>query len=99
LPLAEQLTEARKHFEKWYPSAIKFKREADFLAADGGPKEAAFAYHQSVGRLCHCALLVLTLYSQLCRARHKGDYAKRRTMPMPSVFPPAMRRLGELRAA
>jgi predicted nucleotidyltransferase/HEPN domain-containing protein len=55
--------EAEAHFDEWYPSAIKFRRAAEFLFQDGGPKEAAFNLHQAAERLYHTALLVLTLYS------------------------------------
>lgn len=63
LPPEEARQEARRHFEEWFPSAEKFRRAADFLVSDGGPKEAAFSYHQATERLYHCALLVLALYS------------------------------------
>ncbi|MFA6114175.1 MAG: HEPN domain-containing protein [Sphingomonas sp.] len=63
LPPEEARAEAQAYFDEWFPSATKFMRAADFLVSDDGPKEAAFAYHQSVERLYHCALLVLTLYS------------------------------------
>ena len=63
LPPEEARNEAQAYFDEWFPSASKFKRAADFLVSDDGPKEAAFAYHQSVERLYHCTLLVLTLYS------------------------------------
>jgi predicted nucleotidyltransferase/HEPN domain-containing protein len=59
----EAATEARQHFDEWFPSAEKFVRAGDFLRADGAPKEAAFQYHQATERLYHCVLLVLTLYS------------------------------------
>jgi len=99
LPPEEAKAEAQKHFDVWFASASMFLQTAQFTVAQGGLKEAAFILHQSVERFYHCVLLTLTLYSPLCRARHNGDYAARRTMPMPSGFPPAMRRLGELRAA
>jgi uncharacterized protein len=63
LPPEEARAEAVKYFEDWFPSAVKFKRAAAFLVSDDGPKEAAFNYHQAVERACHCALLVLGLYS------------------------------------
>jgi predicted nucleotidyltransferase len=81
LPPAEARQEAQRHFDEWFTSAEKFRRAADFLVSDGGPKEAAFSYHQATERLYHCTLLVLALYSPLCRARHRGLYAARRTMP------------------
>jgi HEPN domain-containing protein/predicted nucleotidyltransferase len=63
LPPEEALREAGAHFDEWFSSAAKFRRAADFLVSDQGPKEAAFAYHQAVERLYHCTLLVLALYS------------------------------------
>lgn len=60
---AEALKEAEEHFAQWFESAGKFKLAADFLAANDGPKEAAFQLHQAAERLYHCVLLVLTLYS------------------------------------
>lgn len=63
LPPEQALAEARKYFEEWFPSAVKFKRAAEFLVSDDGLKEAAFNYHQSVERFYHCVLLVFRLYS------------------------------------
>ncbi|MFS0771220.1 HEPN domain-containing protein [Sphingomonas sp. 1P08PE] len=63
LPADEARAEARTHFAKWLPSAQAFKRMGDGASAVGDRNEAAFAYHQSVERLYHCVLLVLTLYS------------------------------------
>ena len=63
LPAVEAQREAQRHFDEWFGSAVKFRRAADFLVSDGGPKEAAFSYHQAVERLYHCVLLVLALYS------------------------------------
>ena len=56
-------TEAQKHFDQWFESAVKFKRAADFLVGDDAPKEAAFALHQATERFYHCVMLVSTLYS------------------------------------
>jgi len=99
LPPEEARAEARVHFDTWFRSAEAFRKMAAGAALEGDTNEAAFAYHQAAERSYHCVLLVLTLYSPLCRARHNGLYAERRTIPMPAVFPPTMRRLGELRAA
>ena len=63
LPPGEARAEARKYFDEWFPSAVKFKRAAEFLVLDGGLKEAAFNYHQSVERFYHCVLLVFRLYT------------------------------------
>ena len=99
LQLGERLAEARQHFDRWIESAARRQDLAETGYERGYLKEAAFDFHQASEQLYHCALLTLTLYSPLCRARHNGDYAERRTIPMPAVFPPTMRRLGELRAA
>jgi predicted nucleotidyltransferase len=81
LKAAEALKEAQGYFDEWFPSADAFARGARFYVNEDRPKEAAFSFHQATERLYHCLLLVLTLYSPLCRARHKGDYAEQRTMP------------------
>lgn len=67
LPPDEARAEAQGYFDEWFPSAVRFKRAAEFLIRDGGPKEAAFNFHQAVERLYHCAMLVLTLYSPKSR--------------------------------
>lgn len=63
LPPEDARAEAQGYFDQWFPSAVKFARAAQFLIDDGGPKEAAFNFHQATERLYHCTLLVLTLYS------------------------------------
>ena len=63
LPPEEARAEAQKYFDEWFPSAVKFKRAGEFLVSDGGLKEAAFNYHQSVERFYHCVMLVFRLYS------------------------------------
>jgi predicted nucleotidyltransferase/HEPN domain-containing protein len=60
---AEALKEAQGYFDKWYPSADAFKASAGFLVQRGNFNEAAFQLHQATERLCHCTLLVFTLYS------------------------------------
>jgi hypothetical protein len=96
---AEALALAKEYAEDWIPSAEQFLVQGREAAARGWSNKAAFEYHQAAERYYHGVLLVLTLYTPLCRARHKGVYAERRTMPMPNALPPAMRHLGELRAA
>jgi predicted nucleotidyltransferase/HEPN domain-containing protein len=54
---------AREYFEEWLPSALKFKKAADFLIGEDGLKEAAFSLHQATERMYHCALLVCSFYS------------------------------------
>ena len=60
---AQALAMAREYFDEWYPSAGRFKSAAEFLANDGGLREAAFNMHQSAERLYHCVLLVCTFYT------------------------------------
>ena len=69
---AEALKEAQGYFDEWFPSAAGFARNAGYAVNDNDAKLAAFLFHQATERLYHCLLLVLTLYSPLCRARHKG---------------------------
>jgi uncharacterized protein len=78
---AEALKEAQGYFDEWFPSTLRRLELAQGALAKGYAKEAAFDFHQTTERLYHCVLLVLTLYSPLCRARHNGDYAERWTMP------------------
>ena len=96
---AQALKEAQGYFDEWFPSAEKFRLAAEFLVTQNGPKEAAFQFHQAAERLYHCFLLVLTLYSPLCRARHNGDYAERRTMPTEIDFGLSVSCLGGFCAA
>jgi predicted nucleotidyltransferase len=63
LSVHEAHAEAALHFQDWFPSAERFIRAGDFLAAEDGFKEALFQYHQATERLYHCTLLVMTLYS------------------------------------
>jgi len=44
-------------------------------------RHAAFNLHQASETAYACFLLVRTLYLPLCRTRHNGTYAERRTMP------------------
>ncbi|WP_341713047.1 HEPN domain-containing protein [Erythrobacter sp.] len=59
----QALTMAQEYFDEWYPSASRFKKAAEFLATDGGLREAAFNMHQACERLYHCVLLVCTFYT------------------------------------
>lgn len=63
LPPEEAKAEARKHFEKWLPSADAFRRMGEGAVSSGDLNEAAFAFHQATERAYHCVLLVLSLYS------------------------------------
>ncbi|MCP3733261.1 nucleotidyltransferase [Sphingomonas sp. MG17] len=78
---AEALELAGEYFDEWFPSAMKRFEIAKFDIVQEFYKEAAFDLHQTTERLYHCVLLVLTFYTPLCRARHKGVYAERLTMP------------------
>ena len=60
---AEALKEAQGYFDEWFPSAEYAVTLAGYSVADGQPKYAAFMLHQAVERLCHCVMLVATLYS------------------------------------
>lgn len=64
-PLAPEVAkaEARRHFDHWFPSAERFLKLATVAMGDGFRNEAAFLLHQTVERLYHCVLLVVTLYS------------------------------------
>jgi predicted nucleotidyltransferase len=75
------LAMAKEYFEEWMPTAMGFKRNAGYAVKDGDHKLAAFLFHQTVERLYHCVLLVVTFYTPLCRARHNGVYAERHAMP------------------
>jgi len=99
LPEDEAKVEAQGHFDKWFSSASAFRKMALVAIENGDNNEAAFVLHQAVERLYHCTLLVLTLYSPLCRARHKGNYADRRTMPIGHGFPSMPRALAAFGAA
>ena len=63
LPPDEAKLEAQKHFDEWFPSATGFLDTAMYASRQSRYKEAAFQLHQAVERACHCALLVLVLYS------------------------------------
>ncbi len=60
---AAALREAREYFEEWFESAGNALMGARFYIENNKPKDAAFLLHQTVERLYHCLLLVLTLYS------------------------------------
>ncbi|HUO11812.1 MAG TPA: nucleotidyltransferase domain-containing protein [Caulobacteraceae bacterium] len=96
---AEALKEAQGYFDEWFPSASDFVDQARYAVEKGRSKIAAFEFHQATERLYHCLLLVLRLYSPLCRARHNGLYAERRTMPSAADFGLSVSRLGGLRSA
>lgn len=55
--------EARDAFDHWFPSATNRFELAKEAIRRGYGREAAFDLHQTVERLYHCILHVLTLYS------------------------------------
>jgi hypothetical protein len=95
---------AKGHFEAKQVDVQRWLATADFqtrqsLDDAGYRKLAAFSLHQAAETAYACFLLVQTFYSPLCRARHKGHYAERQTMPMAIGFGPSVRRLGGFCAA
>jgi predicted nucleotidyltransferase len=80
------LEEAQGYLDEWIESAEKAFKGARFYISEGDLRDAAFLLHQASERLYYGLLLVLTLYSPLCRARHSGLYAEQRAMPMPINF-------------
>lgn len=68
LPPEEARAEAQKHFDQWFPSALRRLRTFEMEQREGKTdpewrRDAAFTLHQAVERLYHCTMLVLTLYS------------------------------------
>ena len=59
----EARAEAQQHFDHWFPNAARRFELAQEAMRRGYDKEAAFDLHQTVERLYHCVLTVLTLYS------------------------------------
>jgi len=59
----EALKEAEGFFQTWLRTSESFYRGYEYAFRDGDLNKAAFDLHQSVERLYHCVLLVLTLYS------------------------------------
>ncbi len=59
----EALQEAEAYFNEWGEKASSALKGANFYIQEGDHKDAAFLLHQSVERLYHCVLLVLTYYS------------------------------------
>ncbi|PYE85231.1 HEPN domain-containing protein [Phyllobacterium leguminum] len=55
--------EMNRHFGHWFPSAAHRFELAKVAIGRGYYREAAFDLHQTVERLYHCTLHVLTLYS------------------------------------
>jgi predicted nucleotidyltransferase/HEPN domain-containing protein len=55
--------EVHRHFDHWFPSAMHRFELAKEAMGRGYDREAVFDLHQTVERLYHCTLHVLTLYS------------------------------------
>ncbi|RCS22109.1 HEPN domain-containing protein [Phyllobacterium salinisoli] len=64
-PLAPETAKAEmnRHFGHWFPSAAHRFELAKEAMGRGYHREAAFDLHQTVERIYHCILHVLTLYS------------------------------------
>lgn len=75
---AAALTEARKHFDQWFPSAEKRFQGARFYLSKGYLNDAAFDLHQATERFYHCLLLTLTLYSP---KSHKLNFLRSQAEP------------------
>lgn len=63
LSAQEAREEAQRNFDQWFPSAANFFKHAKIAIADQTTNEAAFFLHQTIERLYHCVLQVITLYS------------------------------------
>lgn len=60
----EQIVQtAKSYFESWFTDAVYFGKLGQTAMDDQRLNIAAFELHQSVERLYHCLLLVLTLYT------------------------------------
>ena len=85
LSAEEARDEAQGYFDQWSKSAREFFRQAEHAIADDAPNVAAFDLHQTVERLYHCLLLVLTLYSP---KSHKLNFLRSRAEQIsPSLIP------------
>lgn len=67
LPPKEAQVEAKRHFERWFSTAVRSLRTFQLQRAEGDDpywrNKAAFELHQTAEQLYHCTLLVLSLYS------------------------------------
>jgi len=86
------LAEAQGYFQEWFESADRFFINAQDNIGRGWNKEAAFLLHQTVERLYHCLLLVLTLYSPKShRLNFLRSQAERLTPGLVKIWPRATR--------
>jgi hypothetical protein len=53
----------KANFDRWFPIASGFTRNAGYAVRDGDSNLADFLLHQAAERFYHCALLTMTLYS------------------------------------
>jgi predicted nucleotidyltransferase len=97
LPEEEARAEARANFDEWWPKVETgtrtFRLQRDEGDTDAWRKEAAFTLHQTVERLYHCALLVLTLYSP---KSHKLNFLRSQAEQIAPELIPAWPRDGKL---
>lgn len=85
----EARSEAQRHFDHWFPNAVRRFELAQEAIRRGYEKEAAFDLHQTVERLYHCALSVLTLYSPKShRLSVLRSHAERIAPQLIAVWPP-----------
>ena len=59
----QALCMAKEYLEEWFPAAMRRHDVVRYDLGKGFLKEAAFDMHQTVERLYHCVLLVLTFYT------------------------------------
>ena len=72
LTARQALDETRSYSDAWLASASEFFDDYESNLQRGRLNKSAFELHQAAERAYHCLLLVRTLYSPLCRARHNG---------------------------
>ncbi len=72
-------TEARKHFDQWFPNAGMRFDLARMAVERGYMKQAAFDLHQTTEQLYHALLLTLTLYSP---KSHKLNFLRSQAEPL-----------------
>ncbi len=71
--------EAQKHFDKWFPGALRRFDMARGAIEKRYTNEAAFDLHQTTEQLYHCLLLTLTLYSP---KSHKLNFLRSQAEPL-----------------
>jgi HEPN domain-containing protein len=84
----DRLDYAKTNFDEWFGSAERFYGTFEYDLSKGWTKEAAFLLHQTVERLYHTVLLVLTAYKP--KTHNLEDLGKRASDWSPElrgVFP------------